>query len=139
MRALILLLAMSATALIGACDLLDKSGCPDGMERWVEYELYMGRSGSGGEVVSDTDWDAFLADIVTPRFPNGLTVLDGRGQWRNGEGQIEKERSKVLLILAPNDDEDADDLIDEVASEYKAQFDQESVLKTVDKTCLSFE
>lgn len=35
-------------------------------------------------MVSDEDWRAFLAAEVTPRFPDGLTVIDAAGQWRDG-------------------------------------------------------
>ena len=44
-----------------------------------------------------------------------------------------------MVILVPNDDEDADELIDEVSEEYKRRFDQESVLKAVEKTCIAFQ
>ena len=130
---------IAATAFTGlGCDAIFGNGCPDDTERWIEYQLYMGRGGPEGEVVDDSHWDAFLAEAVTPRFPDGLTVLDGKGQWRGSGDVIQKEYSKVLIILAPNDDKDADDLIAEVAEEYKRRFDQEAVLKTVSKTCVAF-
>ena len=97
----------------------------------------MGRSGPEGEVVSDEAWDAFLADTVTPRFPDGLTVLDGRGQWRGSEGLIKKERSKLLVILAQPGGGKLQ-LIDEISDEYKRRFNQESVLQVVDEACASF-
>ena len=98
----------------------------------------MGRGGPEGEVVGDSEWDAFLADAITPRFPDGLTVLDAKGQWRGSDDVIKKESTKVLIIFAPNEDEDAKDLIVEVTDEYRRRFDQESVLKTVSKTCVAF-
>ena len=115
-----MLLVVSALTLV-ACSDGDSFTCPDGSEAFVRYELFMGRSGPGGEVVSDQAWDAFLGDTVTPRFPDGLTVLDAQGQWRDSEGQILKERSKVLVILAPPGD-DPKGLIDEVSDEYKRRF-----------------
>ena len=97
----------------------------------------MGRSGPEGEIVHDEAWDTFLADTVTPRFPDGLTVLDGRGQWRGADGLIKKEHSKLLVILAqPGDDKMR--LIDEISDEYKRRFSQESVLQVVEDTCVSF-
>lgn len=50
---------------------------------------------------------------------------------------IEKEQSKVLIILAPPG-EDAMRLIDEVSGEYKSRFNQESVLKVVEDACVAF-
>ena len=138
MRAVIItLIATAAFAGLG-CDAIFDKGCPDDTERWIEFQLYMGRGGPDGEVVDDAEWDDFLADAVTARFPDGLTVLDGKGQWRGSDDVIQKESSKVLIILAPSDDEDAEALIEEVIDEYKLEFDQESVLKTVGKTCVAF-
>ena len=115
----------------------DDLTCPEGSEAFVRYELFMGRSGPGGEVVTDQAWDAFLRDTVTPRFPDGLTVLDAQGQWRDSEGRILKERSKVLVILAPPGD-DPRGLINEVSDEYKRRFNQESVLEVKNDACVSF-
>ena len=36
----------------------------------------------------------------TPRFPDGLTVLDAAGQWRDGSGAIMRERTKLVIVLA---------------------------------------
>jgi hypothetical protein len=115
----------------------EASTCPEGSELFVKYELFMGRSGPGGEVVDDPGWEGFLADSVTPRFPDGLTVLDARGQWRNSDGEILKERSKVLVILAPPGEEPRQ-LIDEVSEDYKQRFNQESVLEVESESCVSF-
>ena len=139
MRSIMLVLVASVALLVGACDLIGERRCSDGSDRWVEYRLYMGRGGTEGEVVTDAHWDKFLGDTVTPRFPDGLTVLDGRGQWLGGGGEIQKERSKVLVILVADDDEEAEKLIHEVSEDYKRRFAQEAVLKTVNKTCVAFQ
>ena len=127
----------AAAALATACSGTPTLSCPAPTERFVEYQMFMGRSGPGGEVVDDAAWDAFLDEAVTPRFPDGLTVLDGRGQWRGSDGVIKEERSKLLVILAPPGAE-ARRLLDEVAAEYKLRFDQEAVLQTVAETCAAF-
>ncbi len=120
-----------------ACSQSGTPSCPEGTDRFTEYRLFMGRSGPDGEIVKDGAWDLFLADTVTPRFPDGLTVLDGQGQWLGAEGLIKKERSKLLVILVtPGDDKMR--LIDEISDEYKRRFSQESVLQVVDDTCVSF-
>ena len=97
----------------------------------------MGRSNQSGEVVDDAAWATFLEDTVTPLFPDGLTVLDAQGQWRGSEGVILKERSKLLVILAPPGD-DKMSLTDEVSDEFKRRFGQESVLRVVEDVCVSF-
>ena len=103
----------------------------------MEYQLFMGRSGPDGEIVDDEDWETFLAESVTPKFPDGLTVLDGKGQWRGSDGRVKRERSKLLVILA-QPGESNNRLIDEISEEYRSQFNQESVLKVVEDTCVSF-
>ena len=132
-----ILTVVRVAGLLSACSGSTEVACPEGTERFVEYELFMGRSGPVGEVVDDAAWEGFLADTVTPRFPDGLTVLDARGQWRDSSGEIQKERSKLLVILAPPGDV-APRLVDEVTEEYKRRFDQESVLSVVGDACVSF-
>ena len=133
--ALLLCLALALAA--AACAEPETADCPDGAEEWVEHRVFMGRGDGDVEVVDDEAWDAFLADVVTPRFPDGLTVLDASGQWRNSEGSIERESSKVLLIMAPPE-ADALRLIKEISDEYKQRFNQEAVLQAVTDACVSF-
>lgn len=68
---------------------------------WVRSELYFGIGlvdGPGDQ--ADARWQAFLDREVTPRFPDGLTVLDGQGQWLSqGARTPERLRTKVLVIL----------------------------------------
>ena len=68
--------------ILAGCGGYAVSTCPEGTDSFAEYQLFFGRSNAGGEVVSDETWAAFLADTVTPRFPDGFTVVDGAGQWR---------------------------------------------------------
>ena len=129
-----LALVLVATA---ACADSDTPACAEGTDSFVEYRLFMGRSDQSGEAVDDAAWAAFLEDTVTPRFPDGLTVLDAQGQWRGSEGVILKERSKLLIILAPPGG-DAMRLTGEVSDEYKQRFGQESVLRVVGDVCVTF-
>ena len=127
----------AVVAAVSACSGTRPLSCGEGTERFVEYQLFMGRGGPDGEVVDDAAWDDFLAETVTPRFPDGLTALDARGQWRGSDGDVKRERSKLLVILAPPGD-DAPRMLDEISQEYKRRFDQEAVLATVTGTCAAF-
>ena len=115
----------------------DAPACPDGTERFAEYRLFFGRARDGAEIVSDEAWSRFLATEVTPRFPAGLTVHDGAGQWRNAAGRIERERSKLLVVIAPPGAA-ALRRTGEIAEAYKRSFGQESVLRAVSTVCASF-
>ena len=122
---------------VAGCTQTDSPVCPEGMDEFVNYQLFMGRSTSDGMMVTDDEWATFLEDTVTPRFPDGLTVVDAAGQWRGSDGVIQKEQSKLLIILAPPGDEPSRP-ITEIAEEYKARFGQESVLKVIEDACVSY-
>ena len=84
-----------------------------------------------------SEWRAFLDTEVTPRFPDGLTVLTGYGQWRSEAGRIAKEASRVLVIwYQPGADSEAK--IEAIRSAYKARFGQESVMRVDGTSCVSF-
>ncbi len=90
-----------------------------------------------GSVGAD-EWAAFLRDTVTPRFPAGLTVLEGAGQWRDPRtGRIGAEPSRVLLIAA-DPTPATGRALGEIAAAYKARFRQQSVGVLVAPTCASF-
>ena len=99
--------------------------------------MFFGRSRPGGGTVSDEEWSDFLAAEVTPRFPDGLTVLDGAGQWRDGAGAIGREGAKLLIVLAAPGAE-AVRRTKEIAEAYKRAFDQQSVLRAIQTVCAAF-
>ena len=95
--------------------------------RLVSDTLYFGMGTPKGRVTED-QWNAFLGSVVTPRFPEGLTVWDAKGQWKGKSGIIGKEKTKVLQLIHP-DSPKADRAVQEIIDAYKNQFDQESVMK----------
>src|ERR1043165_8552496 len=98
-----------------------------GSEKVMADQLFFGRNVKGVQVVSDSAWSNFLADIVTPRFPKGFTFWPATGQWRYGNDQIEREASFVLELLHPPSMA-ADSNIIAITAAYKLRFHQESVL-----------
>src|SRR5205807_2487081 len=82
----------------------------------------------GGRLgVTDAAWSRFLAREVTPRFPDGLTVLDAAGQWQDKErGLVVREPSKLVMIVTA-DDAPARGKIEAIVAAYKHQFSQQSV------------
>lgn len=100
-------------------------------------DMFFGRS-VGDRSVSEREFAAFLATEITPRFPDGLTVLDARGQWRNGEhGRIVREASKLVKIIFADDAQKRADL-DAIAASYKQTFHQQSVLVLLQPVCAAF-
>ncbi len=102
----------------------------------VEDTLYFGLDKPQGSV-SDAEWNQFLSEEVTPRFPDGLTVWDAKGQWKEPNGKISKEPTKVLLLVHP-DSLAEDKAIQTIIELYKKNFDQESVMKVRTAADVSF-
>lgn len=94
----------------------------------VADRLFFGRSIPGGGTVSDSAFAAFVDQVVTPRFPNGLTIYRADGQWRGEGGNVEREQSVVIEIVHPAGPA-ADAELREIADEYKRRFRQEAVLR----------
>ena len=91
----------------------------------VRTTLYFGSARPKGSV-SELEWQLFLRDEVTARFPEGLTVWDAEGQWRDRQGPIEHERTKVLLLVHP-DTAAAHQSVLSLIDRYRKVFDQQSV------------
>ena len=52
--------------------------------------------------MSESEWVRFVDREITPRFPDGLTVVDAAGQWRDrASNKILREPSKVVMIVLP--------------------------------------
>jgi len=105
---------------------------------WVRSELYFGVGSVDGassrvqtDAIGEDTWRAFLDREVTPRFPDGLTVLDAYGQWlfRDGAGNASPERlkTKVLVILHEDSPQRRAD-IEAIRLAWKRATGHESVL-----------
>lgn len=94
-------------------------------ERRVHRLLFGMNSPSGP--IGEAQWQGFLSEVVTPRFPDGLTVYDTYGQWRGGSGQVEREASRAVEIVHDGDPATLA-RIAAIAAEYKRRYRQEAVL-----------
>ena len=111
---------------------------------WVETQLYfgLGTVGAAGKAhhngVSGAMWRRFLDDEVTPRFPAGLSVSDVYGQWQGmGEGRPQRLRSKVLILLYPATEENAQ-RVDAIRAAWKQRTGDKSVLMVTEPAEVSF-
>jgi hypothetical protein len=111
--------------------------CEPGDSALVRDVIYFGRNRPDGGVVSDAEWLGYLDSVVTPRFPEGLTVVDAHGQWRGRGGAVEREQAEVLTLFHP-DDVVSRRAVDELAAEYKRRFGQEAVLRERVTACTRF-
>ena len=110
-------------------------------EPWVRTELFFGTSKPDGTEITEAEWQAFLDEEITPRFPDGLTVLSGSGQWQGDDEEIVQERSKIVILLYPREAvEESNAEIEDIRAAYEQAFEQESVLRADDDrpVCTSF-
>jgi len=99
----------------------------------VRTTLYFGTARPKGSV-SELEWQMFLRDEVTARFPDGLTVWEAEGQSKHPDGTLGHDRSKVLLLVHP-DTLDARASVQAVITKYRKSFEQESVLWETAHVC----
>jgi hypothetical protein len=113
--------------------------CPEGTTQAIVAEAYFGQSRRDAPPIAEAEWRDFLAATVTPAFPDGLTVLDGRGQWRRPDGTILSEPSKVLVVVLPGADAAAARArLRPVEEAWKARFRHQSVLTVYRGACVGF-
>lgn len=93
----------------------------------VADRMFFGRNIPGGGTVSDSAWSAFLAEVVTPRFPDGFTVFRAEGQWRGVDGAIVREAGFVFEVEHPQG-LPPDGVFEAIGTEYCSRFRQEAVL-----------
>jgi hypothetical protein len=107
---------------------------------YVETRLFFGTERpDGGPAVTDGQFMDFVDRKITPAFPDGLTVQDGRGQWRDRNGVIERERSYELILLYPvGRAKAADPGIERIRDAYEKEFGQEAVARLDEPTRADF-
>ncbi|WP_394849924.1 DUF3574 domain-containing protein [Pendulispora brunnea] len=114
----------------------DVRTAPRGSTPMVSTELIFGLDRKGTPI-PETDFAAFVDAEITPRFPDGLSIIDVKGQYRMSTGQIIKEPSKLLLVYHDGSRQNSQKLED-IRTAYKTQFEQESVLRTDEIICVAF-
>jgi hypothetical protein len=97
-------------------------------------ELFFGSARPDGSVVTDEEFGTFVDAEVAPRFPDGLTLLVGHGQFKNGVGSVVRERSFVLILLHPGPNPAGSAGVEAIRRAYKARFAQDSVLRVDSQT-----
>lgn len=107
--------------------LLALAACAAPAPAFVQTTLYLGRAIPAGGEVGDAALARFVAEEVTPRFPEGFTLIEGSGAWRDRvSGETIRERTMILIILHPPGRRAAGE---EIAAAYARRFGQQSVLR----------
>lgn len=112
----------------GSEDLIDNDSVPE----QIQVDLYFGRNIGTTRKVTNREFRQFLNDIVTPEFPDGLTVYDAKEQFLDQSERLIREPSKLVSLII-EDTQANEQSISEIIAAYKHQFQQESVLQVVDE------
>ena len=100
----------------------DSIPCDKSLQTRQVAQLLFGRNVEDQVRVSEAEWSDFVAREVTPRFPDGFTVVDAAGQWRDARrGSILHEGSKLIEIVLPGGSDDRVK-IEAIAEAYKHRF-----------------
>ena len=113
---------------------------PGHTQGWVDTKLYFGLGllDHPEQGVSEQQWREFLDREVTPRFPDGLSVLDVYGQWQGKNQSAPKRlRSKMLIIDYPDTPENRDK-IDAIRAAWKQKTGDQSVMRVTEPADVSF-
>src|SRR4051812_15506486 len=103
----------------------------------VSDRLYFGQNIGMDRTISPEDWRQFVATEITPRFPNGLTIFQGDGQWRDPHGNLVHEHTYIVEVEhAPSAEIDA--AIAAIAAQYKKRFQQDAVLRITEHATMRF-
>ena len=103
----------------------------------VQTTLYFGLSRPAGKDITAQEWQQFVDTDVTPRFRDGLTVFDARGQWLGNDGKVAREPSKALMLIHGKDVQ-SEKNIEALRGIYKSRFAQESVMRVDQPVCVQF-
>jgi hypothetical protein len=129
MRALLMTLLLAGCATSPACQ---KPTEPN-----LVAQLFLGRAIPDGGVVDGAAFQLFTETEITPRFPDGFTLIDAAGYWRGAANQTIREPSTLLLVVAA-DTAATRERLDAIAQAYQTRFRQEAVGKVLTTSCAAF-
>ncbi|MFV9067587.1 DUF3574 domain-containing protein [Serratia fonticola] len=140
----ILAVAVAITLLLSGCvapvqkasPLKPEATCIIG-EPMTQTTLYFGLNRPAGPVITAAEWQTFVDQQVTPRFKDGLSVFDAKGQWLGNDGKLARESSKALMLIH-SPDAASEQNIEALRTRYKQQFAQDSVMRVDAPVCVAF-
>lgn len=127
-------IAAVAGLVVVGCQSAPKPLCPPGQAELRTARLFL--SATPPARLNEAELTRFIEQEVAPRFPDGVTVVDGGGQWKGDENRLIREAAKVVLIVLPAKG-DAAAQIQAVQGAYRARFRQDSVVALAPPACVT--
>jgi hypothetical protein len=117
----------------------EEAPCPlPGQTQALVVKMFFGQSVKDRGQVTQREWRDFLRQTVTPRFPDGFTVYDAYGQWRDRDTQrVARENSKVIEVATENT-EAVRNNIAAISDAYRKRFRQQAVAVLSNMACVEF-
>jgi hypothetical protein len=112
-------------------------GCRSGEHSARVVQLFFDRNIGTAPGVSEADFDAFLEREISPRFPQGASVIDTAGVRRGPGGAAVHELGKAVVIVLRGQGDDSE-RVKAVRAAYKTRFSQDSVLTARNRACVAF-
>jgi hypothetical protein len=113
--ALLVLMLVAASPIGGAY----AQSTPQPEANAFKTEIYFGSDLGDSTAVSQEAWEGFVADVVVPRFPAGITVVEALGRGRSTVGPLTRTR---VLIVVHRGDPDSQSRLSEIRAEYKQRY-----------------
>lgn len=90
----------------------------------IETQLFFSLATGDGKGVSEQQFAQFLEEVVRPRFPDGMTVLDayGQGKGTNVDPVAMLHAGTKMLILVHPNTPDAQSKLGEIKAQFRTRF-----------------
>jgi hypothetical protein len=109
--------------------------CPAGQDYLRTAQLFFARRTGEEPRVSDDEFRRFVDQELTPRFQEGLTVMDAGDRWRSDPDKLVSGAARVVVIVLPKGrDETAK--IEAVRAAYRSKFHRDSVVRVGAPSCV---
>lgn len=129
-RLAVLILGLS----LAGCATAPKLACPSGQTAIQTAQLFLGAKPPAR--LADKDLRAFVDQEIAPRFPDGVTVVDGGGQWKGPDDRMMRDAAKVVLVVLPARG-NPHVPVEAVRTAYRDRFKQETVVVTPPPACVA--
>lgn len=112
--------------------------CAAALQPYMKTTLYFERPGSLTKA-RQRKWQAFIREVLVQHFPEGGTIMENIGWWRDPEGKVAGGRGNTLVVLAPPDKAaEHRRAVAAVVAEIRRRYQQQSVLWEESWVCAGF-